>query len=65
METRDLDRLVSKTMLTPVSKRALRRVRKAALSGRVEGPFMTNYAWSVLVNDKRLTFSLRKDTDGS
>lgn len=65
MNTRDLDRLVSKTMLTPVSKVALRRVRKAAMSGRVEGPFLSNYAWSVNVDDKRFTFSLRRETDGS
>lgn len=60
-----LDRLVSKTEMTPVSKQALRHVRKAVLSGRVEDPVLGNGYWEVAMSGSRLRFTLRKETDGS
>lgn len=65
MDIRTLDRMVSKTRLTQLDKRILRKARKASMSGRADGPFVTNYAWSVVVDDKKFTFSLRKDDDGA
>jgi len=68
MDVRELDRLVSKTELTPVSKRALRHVRQAVMSGRCEGPHKTAGTWTVLVEDgergRRMTFSFRRDSNG-
>lgn len=60
MDTRELDRLVSKTELTPTSKAALRHVRKAVLSGRVTDPVYGNGYWEVATNGARLRFTLRK-----
>lgn len=65
MNTRDLDRLVGRTELTPTSKRALRHVRKAVLSGRIHDPALGNGYWEVAVNGARLRFSFRKDKDGA
>ena len=65
MDTRELDRLVNKTELTPVSKHALRRVRKSVMSGRVVDPVMGNGYWEVAMNGARLRFTLRKDKHGS
>lgn len=65
MDIRELDRLVSKTELTPASKLMLRTVRKSAMSGRVRGPEMDDYKWSVYVEDfgssgAKFTFALRR-----
>jgi len=66
MDTRELDRLVSKTELNPVSKALLRKVRKASLKGQVLGPFMSKYEWSVVVDGvagnsgAKLTFKMKR-----
>lgn len=65
MDTRDLDRLVTKTELSPLVKVALRRVRKAIEAGEVESFQIDKYKWSVRVsNPKGLsctwTFTMRK-----
>jgi hypothetical protein len=65
MDTRDLDRLVGKTEMTPTSKRALRHVRESVMRGRVADPVLGNGCWEVAVNGARLRFSFRKDKDGS
>lgn len=69
MDTRDLDRLVTKTELNPFVKIALRRVRKAVESGDVTGFTLSKHSWSVKVADPRglsctWTFTL-KDPNGS
>jgi len=69
MDSRDLDRLVTKTELNPFVKMALRRVRKAIEEGEVESFAINKNSWSVRVsNPKGLsctwTFTLRKP-DGS
>lgn len=48
---RDLDRLVSRTEITPASKLLLRAVRKSAMRGKVRGPQMSRYTWAVIVED--------------
>lgn len=70
MDTRELDRLVSKTELSPLVKMALRRVRRAIERGDVAGFTMTRNSWSVRVYDPNglsctWTFYLRKDDNGS
>lgn len=61
MDTRDLDRLVSKTEISPVSKRALRHVREAVMRGRVTDPVHGNGYWEVAMNGARLRFTLRRE----
>jgi len=51
MDTRDLDRLISKTALNPFTKMALRRVRKAVAAGNVTGFSVSKHSWSVKVAD--------------
>ena len=68
MDTRDLDRLVSKTELNPFAKMALRRVRKAIESGDVTAFSVSKKKWSVRVADPKgleciWVFTL-KDTNG-
>jgi hypothetical protein len=70
MNTRELDRLVSKTELSPLVKVALRRVRRAIERGDVSGFTMSKNSWSVRVYDPNglsctWTFYLRKDDNGS
>lgn len=48
---RELDRLVSKTEITPASKLLLRAVRKSTMRGRVRGPLLSRYTWTVIVED--------------
>ena len=62
---RDLDRLVSKTDLTPVSKTALRGVRRAIISGHAEDPHEGKADWSIEIlskggNTLRFRFSFKK-----
>lgn len=62
----ELDRLVSKTELTPVTKQVLRKVRKAILSGQAAHPVIGNYTWRIEVDNSegvptRLTFSMRRN----
>lgn len=66
IDTRELDRLISKTELSPFVKMALRRVRKAITSGDVSGFSIDKHKWSVRVVDPAglsctWTFSLRED----
>ena len=65
MTTRELDRLVSQTEMTPATKQALRIVRKAVLSGKATDPEVNRYDWKVGVSQRngggvRFSFSLRK-----
>ena len=64
MDARDLDRLVSKTELTPASKRALRHVRTRVMSGVLHDPVVGNGYWEVAMDGARLRFSFRKDKHG-
>jgi len=64
--TRDLDRLVSKTEITPASKRALREVRTAVMSGYVGDPVVGGAKWSVGIESRngqavKMTFAFRRD----
>jgi hypothetical protein len=70
MNTRELDRLVSKTELSPLVKVALRRVRRALERGDVTGLTVNKNSWSVRVADPAglsctWTFYLRKEDNGS
>lgn len=63
---RELDRLVSKTEITPASKMLLRAVRKSTMRGRVRGPHMSRYTWSVIVEDfgtsgAKFRFNLKRE----
>ena len=66
MTVRDLDRLVSKTELTPLTKTALRGVRKAIMSGRTGNAEIGHASWSVEVQSLngtplRIRFSFKRD----
>lgn len=66
MESRDLDKVVSKTELSPLVKVFLRRVRKAIDSGDVDGFRMDKSSWSISVMDHTgfsctYVFKLRKE----
>lgn len=65
MESKDLDRVVSKTELSPLVKIFLRRVRRAVDAGDVEGFRIDKSSWSVSVMDRTgfsctYVFKLRK-----
>lgn len=65
MTVQDLDRLIGRTELSPLTKHALRGVRKAVMSGRASDPKVGRYDWSVGVETRngtgvRFSFSLRK-----
>src|SRR5687768_7722111 len=64
MDSRELDRLVSQTELTPASKRALRHVRSRVMSGVLHDPEVGNGYWEVRLDGARLRFSLRRDKHG-
>lgn len=66
MDTRTLDRLVTRTELTPASKKMLRVVRQSIMKGRVKGPMMSDYTWTVLVQGfagqgAKFTFKLKRE----
>lgn len=66
MTVRDLDRLVSKTELTPISKKVLRSVRKAVVAGRTGSTSIGRASWSVEVQSLegtplRIRFSFKRD----
>lgn len=66
MTIQELDRLVSKTELTPTSKQVLRKVRKAILSGQEVHPVIGNYTWRIEVDNveghpTRFSFSMRRN----
>ena len=63
--TRDLDRLVSRTDLNPVSKKALREIRVAVLTGRATDPTVGDAEWTIGIvsrggSDFRYRFALKK-----
>jgi hypothetical protein len=65
MTIQELDRLVSKTELTPTSKQVLRRVRKAIMAGQEVHPVIGNYSWRIEVDNvegqpTRFSFSMRR-----
>jgi len=65
MTIAQLDRLVSKTELTPASKQVLRLVRHAVVSGRASEAEIGSYDWQVGVDTYeggalRFRFSLKK-----
>ena len=69
MDTRDLDRIMTKTELSPFVKIALRRVRRAITEGNVTEFSINKHSWSVSVADPkglscRWTFTM-KDEDGN
>jgi hypothetical protein len=49
MTKQDLDRLITKTELNPVSKKALRNVREAMLTGKVGNPRVGEASWSISI----------------
>lgn len=70
MTIRELDRLVSKTEITPLSRQGLRAVRKAVMSGRCSDPQLGGGTWSVSMTSiggspVRMNFSFKRDTHGS
>ena len=50
--TKELDRLVSKTYLTPIKKQALREVRRAALAGRASDPVLGEADWEISIGTR-------------
>lgn len=65
MTIQELDRLVSQTELTPVSKQILRKVRRAVMSGQEAHPIIGRYTWTVEVDNlegtpTRISFSMRR-----
>lgn len=65
MTIKDLDRLVSKTHLTPVSKQALREVRKAVVTGRSDDPIVGSADWQIGIvtrggSSARFRFAIKK-----
>lgn len=61
-----LDRLVSKTELTPTSKQLLRKVRKAVMAGNASDPVIGNYQWTIEVDTfegqtVRMSFKMRRN----
>lgn len=66
MDVRELDRLVSKTDLTPASKLMLRTVRKSVMRGKVRAPAQIGrYNWTIVVEGfggqgAKFTFSLKR-----
>jgi hypothetical protein len=69
MTVRELDRLVTKTELSPVSKKALSFVRQAVISGVADGPDIGSASWSVAIDTLngvpvRMNFSFKRVNDG-
>lgn len=66
MTVQDLDRLVSKTVINPVSLSALKSVRKAVMSGRCGDPSVGEGTWSISIDTEvgrqvRMSFSFKRD----
>ncbi len=66
MTLKELDRLVTKTEMNEASKKALRHVRSAVMSGRCSDATLGGAAWSVAIesehgNSMKVSFSFRKD----
>lgn len=67
MDERHLDRLVTKTNITPASKRALREVRRAVTTGSCGDPEVGTARWSVEIDTVkgvpvRMSFSFKRDS---
>lgn len=67
MTIRDLDRLVSKTEMTPLTKRGLRFVRKAVMSGHIADIHQNSGFWSVSMDSDggsqvTMSFSFKRDS---
>lgn len=65
MTIRDLDRLVSRTELNPVSKQALREVRQGVMSGRVSDAEVGEAEWRIGLcsrggSDVKFVFSFKR-----
>lgn len=68
MTIRELDRLVSKTEMTSISKTGLKAVRKAILSGRCGDPEVGTGTWSISMTSiggspVKMNFSFKRDTN--
>jgi hypothetical protein len=66
MTVQDLDRLVSKTELTPIAKKALKGVRRAVMTGRTGNTEIGHASWAVEVQSLngsplRIRFSFKRD----
>ncbi len=66
MNHKDLDRLVTRTEMNPISKRALRDVRRAVMSGEASDPKVGRSHWSIAIDSAkgqqvRMTFTLKID----
>ena len=70
MDTRELDRLVTRTELNQFAKMALRRLRKNIEAGNVTGYSTSKHSWSVRVADPKglectWTFTIKDSDDRS
>lgn len=66
MTVRELDRLVTRTEMTPIAKKGLRHVRKAVMTGKAGSHEVGTATWSVCIdNDSnsgmRVSFSFKRD----
>jgi hypothetical protein len=66
MTVRELDRFISKTVLTPASKRALREVRSSIQTGTSGEPGIDAISWSVEIQTEggypaTMRFSWKKE----
>lgn len=62
---KDLDRLVSRTEFNPVTKRALREVRQAVMTGYASDPEAGEAEWKIAISTRggtpvRFHFSFKK-----
>lgn len=69
MTIQELDRLVTKTAITPASKRALKDVRRAVMTGVIGDPVVGQGFWSVAFDTSKgmpvkMTFSLTRKPNG-
>lgn len=67
MTVQDLDKLVSKTELNPVSKIALRSVRKAMMTGRCGDAVIGRGSWSISMDTDggsqvTMSFSFKRES---
>lgn len=66
MTVQELDRLVSKTDINPISLSALKSVRKAVMSGRCGNPDVGEGSWTISIDTEvgrqvRMSFSFKRD----
>jgi hypothetical protein len=66
MTIQDLDRLVTKTNMTPASKRALKEVRRAVMTGGAIDPDVGAASWSIALDTLagmpvRMSFSFKRE----